>query len=168
MARRGRGAVAEAIRVKVVTVSTRAASGAYEDRSGPAAVDALRALGYEVGEPHVVPDGEQVRSALQSAVKDSYDVVVTTGGTGLSPDDQTPDITLTVIDREVPGISAAVREAGRRAGVATAALSRGVSGVAGRTLIVNLPGSTGGVVDGIAVLAPLLEHAVNQLGGGDH
>ena len=160
--------MAEPITVRVVTVSTRAAAGVYVDRSGPAAVEALRGLGYEVDPPQVVADGDPLADALTTAIRDGINVVITTGGTGLAPDDRTPEITRALIEREVPGVAAAIRDDGRRGGVATAALSRGVCGVAGRTLIVNLPGSTGGVVDGIAVLAPLIAHAVDQMAGGDH
>jgi molybdenum cofactor synthesis domain-containing protein len=116
----------------------------------------------------VVPDGEPVEAALRSALADGYDVVVTTGGTGLTPGDLTPEMTRRVIEREVPGIAEALRAAGAAAGVPAAILSRGVAGVAGRTLIVNLPGSTGGVRDGMAVLGPVLEHAISQINGGDH
>ena len=100
----------------------------------------------------MVPDGEPVEAALRSALAAGYDVVVTTGGTGLTPGDLTPEMTRRVLEREIPGIAEALRAAGAAAGVPSAILSRGVAGVAGRTLIVNLPGSTGGVRDGMAVL----------------
>jgi molybdenum cofactor synthesis domain-containing protein len=115
----------------------------------------------------VVPDGSPVAEVLRDAVTQGYDAVVTTGGTGLTPLDQTPEMTRQVIDREVPGIAEAIRLEGRTS-VPAAILSRGIAGVAGRTLIVNLPGSTGGVRDGMAVLAPVLLHAVDQIAGGDH
>jgi molybdenum cofactor synthesis domain-containing protein len=157
------------MRALALVASNRAASGVYEDRSGPVLAELLRSAGCDpVDGPVVVPDGEPVQAALREAVAAGYDVVVTTGGTGLTPGDLTPEMTRRVIDREVPGIAEAVRAAGAAAGVAAAILSRGIAGLAGRTLIVNLPGSTGGVRDGMAVLSPVLGHAVDQAHGGDH
>jgi molybdenum cofactor synthesis domain-containing protein len=154
-------------RALAVTVSNRAAAGVYEDRGGPLLVAGLRELGFEVDGPVVVPDGEPVQTALAAAVEAGYDVVLTTGGTGLTPLDLTPEMTRRVLDREVPGLAEAIRAAGREK-VPTAVLSRGVAGLAGGTLVVNLPGSPGGVRDGLAVLAPVLRHAVEQAHGGDH
>jgi molybdenum cofactor synthesis domain-containing protein len=155
------------LRALAITVSDRASSGVYADRGGPVLVSLLVDAGCEVDGPLVIPDGEPVEAALRSALTSGYDVVVTTGGTGLSPRDQTPEMTARVLDREVPGIAEAIRAAGR-IGVPAAVLSRGLAGVAARTLIVNLPGSPGGVRDGMAVLAPILRHAVDQIAGGDH
>jgi molybdenum cofactor synthesis domain-containing protein len=152
---------------RVVTASNRAATGVYADRGGPIIVEWLRARGYATPDPTVVPDGEPVGEALRAAVADGVDVVITTGGTGISPTDATPEVTRAVLDYEVPGLADAIRAAGAPA-VPTAVLSRGLTGVAGRTLVVNLPGSTGGVRDGLAVLADVLDHAVDQLRGGDH
>lgn len=152
----------------VITVSTRASAGVYEDRSGPVLVEGLRGCGFEVGEPVVVPDGDAVGAALRDAVAAGHAVVLTTGGTGLNPNDHTPEQTRTVLEREVPQLSAALAAYGVAHGVPTATLSRGVAGTAGGTLIVNLPGSSGGARDGMAVLGPVLRHAVSQLRGGDH
>jgi molybdenum cofactor synthesis domain-containing protein len=156
------------VRALVVTVSTRAASGVYDDRAGPVARDGLREMDFEVDGPQVVPDGDPVETALREAVSAEYDVVVTTGGTGLTPRDLTPEMTRRVIDREVPGIAEAIRARGAEVGVLTAVLSRGIAGLAGTTLIVNLPGSPGGVRDGLGVLSGILGHAVEQAHGGDH
>ncbi len=158
----------DVIRALAVTVSNRAAAGIYEDRSGPVLAELLRSAGCVVDGPLVVADGEPVAAALRDAVTAGYDVVVTTGGTGLTPADLTPEMTRRVLEREIPGIAEALRSAGAAAGVPAAILSRGVAGVAKQTLIVNLPGSTGGVRDGMAVLAPVLGHAVSQIHGGDH
>ena len=155
-------------RAVVVTASNRASAGVYEDRSGQALAVGLRELGFEVDGPHVCPDDvDQLAEVLREAVASGADVVLTTGGTGLSPTDVTPEATRTVIEREAPGIADAVRRYGEPT-VPTSVLSRGLAGTAARTLIVNLPGSTGGVRDGLAVLGPLLPHVVSQLRGGDH
>jgi molybdenum cofactor synthesis domain-containing protein len=155
------------VRAIVIVASNRAAAGVYADTSGPLLVDGLRELGFDAGDPVVVPDGDPVEAALRAAVADAVDVVLTSGGTGITPTDATPEMTRRVLDYEVPGIAEAIRSYGL-AKVPAAALSRGLAGVAGRTLIVNLPGSTGGATDGLAVLGPILRHAVEQLRGGDH
>jgi molybdenum cofactor synthesis domain-containing protein len=156
------------MRARVITVSNRASAGVYQDLGGPLIVAALRELDFDVDDPVVVPDGNPVASALQRAVADRFDLVVTTGGTGLTRQDLTPEMTRRVVQREVPGISEAIRAYGVANGIPTAMLSRGVAGVAGSTLVVNLPGSPGGVKDGLAVLNPVLRHAVEQINGGDH
>ena len=152
---------------RVVIASTRAATGVYDDRCGPIIRDWLSERGFSVADPAVVADGEAVREALLAALGEGVDVIITSGGTGISPTDATPEATLAVIDYQIPGLADAIRRSGLPA-VPTSVLSRGVCGVAGRTLVVNLPGSTGGVRDGLAVLADVLGHAVDQLAGGDH
>ena len=152
----------------MLTVSTRTAAGVWEDRSGPVLRDGLISLGLAVDGPEVVADGDPVEQALRAAVTGRYDLVVTTGGTGLTPSDLTPEMTRACLERDVPGVAEAIRAYGVANGVASAMLSRAVTGIAGRTLIVNLPGSTGGVRDGLAVLAQVLDHALAQVPGSDH
>jgi len=152
----------------VVVASNRAAAGVYDDTTGPLIVEALRADGWEVGDPVVVPDGADVGRAISDAVAAGARAVLTTGGTGLTPTDLTPEVTRALLDREVPGIAEAIRAHGVGKGIATASLSRGVAGTVGSALVVNLPGSRGGVKDGLAVVVPLLRHAVEQIVGSDH
>jgi len=156
------------VRATVITASNRAAAGVYEDTTGPVIVAALEEAGFEVSGPLVVADGEPVGAAIRAAVDAGARVILTTGGTGLTPTDLTPEVTRSLLDREVPGIAEAVRAYGVAQGVATAALSRGVAGVSGQALVVNLPGSKGGVKDGLAVVVPLLRHAAEQILGSDH
>lgn len=155
-------------RALVITVSNRAAAGVYEDRSGPILKEGLAALGLDVAGPEVVPDGEPVAEALRAAVIEGFQLVVTTGGTGLTPTDHTPEMTAAVIERQVPGIAEALRAYGAAQGVPTAVLSRGLAGLAGQTLIINVPGSPGGARDALAVLGPILPHALEQVPGSDH
>jgi molybdenum cofactor synthesis domain-containing protein len=156
-------------RALVVTVSDRSSRGERPDRSGPLLASLLGGLGFQVGEVVVVPDEvDAVQDALRAGAAAAYDVVVTTGGTGLSARDVTPEATRPLLEREAPGLADALRRRGESA-VPTAILSRGVAGTVGATLVVNLPGSSGGVRDGVAVLAEVVGHAVAQLrGGGDH
>ena len=153
---------------RVITCSTRAAAGEWDDTSGPIIVAGLRDLGIDVDAPVVVADGEPVLEALRAAVADGVDLVVTTGGTGHTPRDLTPEMTKQVIDRESPGLAEAIRTYGVSHGVPTAILSRGIAGIAGTTLIVNAPGSSGGAKDTVAALSPVLLHALDQIAGGDH
>lgn len=155
------------MKARVIVASNRAWAGVYADSSGPVLVAGLRQLGFELPEPIVVPDGDPVGQALREAIAAGVDAVLTSGGTGITPTDRTPDVTREVLDYEIPGIAEAIR-AHSRDRVPTSALSRGLAGVAGNTIIVNVPGSVGGARDALAVLGPILGHAVEQLHGGDH
>jgi molybdenum cofactor synthesis domain-containing protein len=155
------------VKAVVITASNRAAAGVYADRSGPLITAWLTDRGYSVEDPVVVPDGTPVQEALSAAVTAGADLVITTGGTGINPTDRTPEATRAVLDYEIPGLADAIRMSGWPE-VPGSVLSRGVAGVAARTLIVNLPGSTGGVRDGLDVLAKVVDHALDQLRGGDH
>jgi len=152
----------------VVVASNRAAAGVYDDETGPIIAAALQEWGFSVLSVSVVPDGAPVAEAISACVAAGARVVLTTGGTGLTPTDLTPEVTRPLLDREVPGIAEAIRAYGVAAGIPGASLSRGLAGVIGDCLVVNLPGSKGGVKDGLAVLAPVVVHAVEQLTGSDH
>jgi molybdenum cofactor synthesis domain-containing protein len=152
----------------VVVASNRAAAGVYDDETGPIIAAALQEWGFSVLSVSVVPDGAPVAEAISACVAAGARVVLTTGGTGLTPTDLTPEVTRPLLDREVPGIAEAIRAYGVAAGIPGASLSRGLAGVIGDCLVVNLPGSKGGVKDGLAVLAPIVVHAVEQLTGSDH
>ncbi|RDH79037.1 MogA/MoaB family molybdenum cofactor biosynthesis protein [Mycolicibacterium moriokaense] len=152
---------------RVIITSTRAAAGIYEDKTGPLIVDWLAQRGYEVPPPNVVPDGGSVPQALHAALEQRPHVIVTSGGTGISPTDGTADATADIVDYQIPGLADAIRRSGLPH-VPTSVLSRGVCGVRDGTLIVNLPGSSGGVKDGLGVLDAVLGHALDQLEGKDH
>lgn len=156
------------MKAKVIVASYRASNGIYADRSGPILVDGLRALDFEIEGAEVVDDGGPFSAALRLAAASDYQLIITSGGTGLSPTDLTPEMTMPLLTRPIPGISEALRLYGINHGVTTAALSRGVAGLAGCTLIINIAGSPGAARDALVILAPLLPHALAQIAGGDH
>jgi molybdenum cofactor synthesis domain-containing protein len=156
------------IAAAVITCSNRSAAGTRPDDSGDLLVSLLSQAGCTVSWRVVVPDDvEAIRSAVRSAVATNAQVVITTGGTGLAPTDVTPEAVRGLLDREVPGVAEALRLAARDR-VPTSVLSRGVAGTVGSAFVVTLPGSPGGVRDGMTVLEPLLGHVVDQIAGGDH
>ena len=157
------------IRVAIITVSDAASRGEREDTSGGAIASWAAERGHRVVDRTVVPDEPDRIGGRLRALADGggVDLVLTTGGTGFTARDRTPEATLAVLEREAPGVAEALRFAGANAGTATAWLSRGVAGIRGSTLIVNLPGSTGGVRDGLALMDELAPHAVQLLRGDD-
>ena len=156
------------MRAAVITCSNRSARGERADDSGELLVSMLTADGHEVVLRRVVPDEiGAIRGAIHDAVLAGARAVLTTGGTGLTPTDVTPEAVRPLLQREIPGIAESLRAVSRDA-VPTSVLSRGVAGTIGASIVVTLPGSPGGVRDGMAVLRPLLEHAVDQVAGGDH
>ena len=152
-------------RAGIIIASTRAASGGYTDRSAPIIGEWLEGHGFELTEPIIVPDGEPVGIALRELLDSTPSLVITSGGTGLAPDDLTPEMTAPLLEREIPGIMEAIRALGRSK-TPYAALSRGHAGTVGRTLVVNLPGSPSGVRDALEVLDPIINHLCEQIEGG--
>jgi molybdenum cofactor synthesis domain-containing protein len=153
---------------QVITVSTRGSQGLRADTSGEILLTALTELGIMCSPTVIIPDGPEVSTEILRAVKSGHSLVVTTGGTGISPTDRTPEFTRSVIDREVPGIAEAIRAFGRGNGIATAALSRGIAGQLDNSLVINVPGSPGGARDAAAVLGEIVIHALEQIVGSDH
>lgn len=158
-------------RAVVITSSTRAANGEYADQTGPVIVDAVRSWGFDVDAATVVPDGAAVGLAISESLAQGVVLIITTGGTGISPSDVTPEQTAPFLTHRLPGIEEALRAKGVAEGVPTAVLSRGLAGIArghDACLIVNLPGSRGGVNDGLTLLEPVVAHIMEQLAGGGH
>lgn len=155
-------------RASVVTCSNRSAAGRRDDESGRLLAEGLTQCGFEVDGPSVVPDEiEAIQGAIAAAIAAGAAMVVTTGGTGVTPTDVTPEATRPLLDREIPGLAETLRLADRDR-VPTSIISRGVAGLVGPVLVVNLPGSPGGVRDGLAVLTPVVGHILAQVRGGDH
>jgi molybdenum cofactor synthesis domain-containing protein len=156
------------VKAAIITASARASAGVYEDKSGEILKTGLVSLGYEVSDVVIVPDDvKKISDAIASALSDQIDLIVTTGGTGISPTDVTPEATAPHIQKLLPGIPEALR-AYSRDKVPTADLSRGLAGTNSSTLIINLPGSPGAVNDGLVIIERLAGHIHEQLRGKDH
>lgn len=151
----------------MIVCSTRASEGIYPDRTGPVIVDWLRARTFDTDDASVVADGPDVARALASALADGVHLIVTTGGTGITSTDRTPEATAAILDRELPGFAEELRRRGSRS-TPFALMTRGLAGVTDTTFVVNLPGSTGGVADGLALLGEVVDHVLDQLIGGVH
>jgi len=152
----------------VITASNRASAGVYADTSGEILAAGLTKLGYELKDPIVIPDNiSQIQAAIELSLAGKVDIIVTTGGTGVSPHDVTPEATAPLIKKLLPGIPEAFR-AYSRDRVPTTDLSRGLAGVTGSSLIINLPGSPGGVKDGLVIIERLAGHVHDQIAGVDH
>jgi molybdenum cofactor synthesis domain-containing protein len=152
----------------VITASNRASAGVYADTSGEILAAGLTKLGYELKDPIVIPDNiSQIQAAIELSLAGNVDLIVTTGGTGVSPHDLTPEATAPLIKKLLPGIPEAFR-AYSRDRVPTTDLSRGLAGVTGSSLIINLPGSPGGVKDGLVIIERLAGHIHDQIAGVDH
>jgi len=152
----------------VITASNRASAGVYADTSGEILAAGLVKLGYELSSPIVIPDDvTQIQDAIKQSLAEKVDLIVTTGGTGVSPHDVTPEATAPFIEKLLPGIPEAFR-AYSRDRVPTTDLSRGLAGVNGASLIINLPGSPGGVKDGLVIIERLAGHVHDQIAGVDH
>jgi molybdenum cofactor synthesis domain-containing protein len=152
----------------VITASNRASAGVYADTSGEILAAGLTKLGYELKDPIVMPDNiSQIQAAIELSLAGKVDLIVTTGGTGVSPHDVTPEATAPLIKKLLPGIPEAFR-AYSRDRVPTTDLSRGLAGVTGSSLIINLPGSPGGVKDGLVIIERLAGHVHDQIAGVDH
>jgi molybdenum cofactor synthesis domain-containing protein len=173
VADRGRGGVVSEglppdARARVITVSDRSHGQARHDVSGPLLAELLSGAGFQVDPVVIVPDEvARIEAALREAIEAGRELVATTGGTGFSPRDVTPEATRRVLDKEAPGLAEALRQYNRDR-VPTTILSRAVAGTCGGSIVVNLPGSPGGVRDGMQVLGPVIGHAVAQLRGADH
>lgn len=155
-------------KARVITISTRAAQGIWEDTSGPYLVQELKKLAIDCDAPVVIADGPEITTELKKAIASKFDLVLTNGGTGLSPTDITPELTSALLEKPSPGINEAIRLNGLNKKVFFSSLSRGVSGVSGKTLVINLPGSLNGVKDAMEVLKEILPHALSQIAGEDH